>query len=101
MVRSYVVFSGTGPILVVTKSNAGLQSEFMRQRLERKGILKYMAFEVPSPRVDERYGTRFHSAAEQLAGDDDMRVVDIDGHHVFANFSFKEMGEPVFVEDDE
>ena len=97
MVRAYVIFGGTGPILVVSKNSAGMQSEIAIERLVDKGIKKFIAFEVPPARAEERYGTRYRAAAQRLADEKDIRVVDVDGHHVFASFEFREMGEPVFV----
>jgi hypothetical protein len=29
---------------------------------------------------------------------DDLRVLDYDGHNVFHNFSFEELGEPIYFE---
>ena len=29
---------------------------------------------------------------------DDLRVLDYDGHHVFYNFSFEDLGDPIFYE---
>jgi hypothetical protein len=97
MVRAYIIFGGTGPILVVTRNAQGMQSEDAQERLEDKGIKKYIAFEVPPARAEERYGTRYSAAASRLVGDEDIRVVDVDGHQVFSSFEFREMGEPVFV----
>jgi hypothetical protein len=97
MVRAYVVFTGSGPVLLVTRLSSGMQGDVASQHLANKGINKYIAFEVSHEKAQERYGTRFSSAVNRLASDADIRVVDIDGHHVFTSFSFAEMGEPVFV----
>ncbi|MBF0370088.1 MAG: hypothetical protein HQL52_11595 [Magnetococcales bacterium] len=97
MVRGYMIFSGTGPILVVTRLSDGMQSEAARDRLANKGIRKFIAFEVSAEVVQARYGERYEGAVSRLQGEDDIRMVDLAGHHVFANFDFTEMGEPVFV----
>ena len=97
MLRAYMVFSGTGPILVVTRLSTGMQGSQARDYLAAKGIDKFIAFEVPVPRARERYGPRFQTAVDRLVTNEDIRVVDLDGHHVFGNFEFTEMGEPVFV----
>lgn len=97
MIRSYVVFTGSGPILVVTRLSSGLQGDIPKQHFINKGIGKFIAFEVSHEKAEERYGTRFKEAVLRLASDNDIRVVDVDGHHVFASFAFAEMGEPVFV----
>ncbi|MBF0284908.1 MAG: hypothetical protein HQL51_10670 [Magnetococcales bacterium] len=97
MLRAYMVFSGTGPILVVTRLSTGMQSRHAQEHLAGKGLEKYIAFEVPVARAKERYGPRFQTAVDRLNAPEDIRVVDLDGHHVFSNFQFNEMGEPVFV----
>ncbi len=97
MVRSYLIMSGSGAMLVLTKMSAGMQSENAQKTMLRKGIKKYIAFEVPPARVEERYGARYGAVASTLTAEDDIRVMDVDGHHVFANFEFREMGEPAFV----
>jgi len=98
MVRAYVVFTGTGPILLVTRLNSGLQGEVPSNHLAAKGIKRFIAYEVSHESAAERYGTRYTEAMSRLASDSDIRVVDVDGHHVFSSFSFAEMGEPVYVE---
>ncbi|MBF0381612.1 MAG: hypothetical protein HQL69_11375 [Magnetococcales bacterium] len=98
MVRAYVVFTGTGPILLVTKLDTGMQGEDATQHLANKGIKKFIAYEVSQEKAEEHYGMRFTAAVNRLASDKDLRVVDVDGHTVFARFSFAEMGEPVYVE---
>lgn len=97
MVRLYMIFSGSGPILVMTRFNGGMQAQLAREYLAFKGILKFVAYEVPAVRAEERYGTRFRATADQLSSDQDFRVMDMDGHHVFNSFDFVEMGEPVYV----
>ena len=38
-----------------------------------------------------------HSADRAALGrTDDLRILDIDGHHVFLNFTFDEMGPPYY-----
>ena len=98
MVRAYVVFTGSGPILLITKLNTGMQGELARNHLANKGISKFIAYEVSHEKAHDTYGTRFNEAVNRLASDNDVRVVDIDGHHVFSRFSFAEMGEPVYVD---
>jgi hypothetical protein len=98
MIRVYVVFTGSGPILMATRLSSGMQGDMARQHLANKGINKYIAFEVSQEMAEKHYGTRFTAAVNRLASDTDLRVVDVDGHHVFNSFSFAEMGEPVYIE---
>ncbi len=101
MVRSYVIFTGSGPMLVVTRLTDGMQGIIAKDHLAGKGVDKYIAFEVAHETAEKRYGIRFTDAVNRLASDRDLRVVDVDGHHVFKTFAFKEMGEPVYVGDDD
>ena len=96
MIKAFMVFTGTGPIMVVTKLPE-MDVDAAREHMASKGIRKYIAYEVPLARVEERYGTRYHAAVSRLASDKDIRVLDVDGHHVFSSFDFTEMGEPVYV----
>ncbi|NCO58507.1 MAG: hypothetical protein COW73_06215 [Nitrospirae bacterium CG18_big_fil_WC_8_21_14_2_50_70_55] len=95
--KTFMVFTGTGPILVVTRLN-DMEEEVARLHMESKGIRKYIAYEVPYTTAETRYGTRLHKAVDRLASDDDIRVFDVDGHHAFMIFDFTEMGEPVYVD---
>ena len=100
MLRAYMVFGGHGPNLVVTRDGEGLQGASAQENLAAKGIVKFIAFEVPPSRVEEVYGPRYQAAVARLSNEKDIRVVDMDGYNVFSNFHFAEMGEPVFVGED-
>ena len=97
MVRAYMIFGGVGPMLVVTQLTSGMQGAVASKHLVSKGITKFIAFEVSVHKVKEIYGPRYGAAVERLVSDSDIRVVDMDGHNVFGNFDFIEMGEPVYV----
>ncbi|MBF0622446.1 MAG: hypothetical protein HQL54_11025 [Magnetococcales bacterium] len=101
MIRSYIVMSGNGALLVITKLSCGMQGDTCRAQLREKGMERYIAFEIPTARVEERYGAGYFTVVNRMTGDDDIRVVDINGQRVMNNFNFAEMGEPVFVGDDE
>ena len=90
-----LIFAGSGPILVLTTFKALDSPEFL-QRLAARGISKFIAHEVPIELVQKRYGVRFSTVLSDLSQTDDLRIMDIDGHHVFSSFSFEEMGPPVY-----
>jgi hypothetical protein len=90
-----LIFAGSGPMLVLTTFDS-LDSPGFTQRLEARGISKFIAFKVPIDLVQTRYGARFSTILGDLSQTDDLRIMDIDGHHVFSNFSFDEMGPPVY-----
>src|SRR5208283_13364 len=93
--KAALIFTGSGPILVLTTFES-LESPDFIQRLSARGISKFIAHEVPLELVQKRYGKRFSVIMSDLSQNDDMRVMDIDGHHVFKSFSFEELGPPIY-----
>lgn len=89
-----IIFTGTGPILVLTSYKSFEDPAFV-EKLARKGIMKYMAYELEMDTVRERYGKQFDAIVSDVESSDDIRVLDYNGHNVFYNFSFKELGPPV------
>jgi hypothetical protein len=95
--KAGIVFTGTGPILVLTTYEAFDDPKFA-EKLARKGIMKYMAHDLDIDLVKKRYGQQYEVIKADLVGDDDLRVLDYNGHNVFYNFSFSEMGPGVMHE---
>jgi hypothetical protein len=95
--KAGIYFTGTGPILLLTTYDQ-LNDPLLVNKLEQKGIKKFIAYEVPEALVKEKYGLQFNIIMGDLKQTDDLRVLDYDGHHVFYNFSLAEMGAPVFHE---
>ena len=93
--KAAMVFTGSGPILVLTTFES-LESPNFIERLGARGIKKFIAHEVSVDKVKKQYGTRFSVILGDLSQTDDLRVMDIDGHHVFHSFSFDELGAPVY-----
>ena len=93
--KAGILFTGSGPILILT-SYESLDDPQLVEKLSVKGIKKYIAFEVSEQRVQERYGMKFNVIMGDLSQTDDLRVLDYDGHHVFYNFSLKELGDPIY-----
>jgi hypothetical protein len=93
-VRAFIVFSGAGPILVLT-SYTCLTDPRALDRFRHQGISKFLAYEVAVDRVREQYGVPFEVMATKLDQVEDVRVLDFNGHNIFANFSLTELGEPV------
>ncbi len=93
--KASLIFTGSGPILILTTFES-LESPGFIQRLSARGISKFIAREVSLELVRKRYGTRFPIIMSDLSQNDDLRVMDIDGHHVFKRFSFEELGPPVY-----
>jgi hypothetical protein len=95
--KAGIFFTGTGPILILTSYDSLTDLEFVK-KLSSKGIKKFIAFEVSEALVKEKYGEHFHVIMGDLHQTDDLRVLDYDGHHVFNNFTFKELGDPIYHE---
>ena len=95
--KAVIVFAGTGPILILTSYDS-MRSAGLIAKLSSKGIRKFIAYEVSEALVHEKYGQHFDVVMGDLYQTDDLRVLDYDGHHVFHNFTFEEMGTPFYHE---
>ena len=93
--KAAVVFTGSGPIVILT-SFESIADPQLAEKLKARGINKFIAYEVSVERVSKQYGTRFSVILGDLSQTDDLRVLDIDGHRAFYNFSFEELGMPVY-----
>jgi len=92
-----LIFTGTGPILILT-TYASLTEHNFVDKLASKGIKKFIAYELPVELVKEKYGSYFETVMNDVSQTDDLRVLDYNGHNAFYNFSFADMGEPVHYE---
>jgi hypothetical protein len=97
IMKAAVIITGTGPILVLTSYESFTDKKFV-DKLSAKGIQKFIAYELPLDKVKEKYGMHFSVVIHDLSETDDLRVLDYNGHHVFLNFSFAEMGTPIHYE---
>ena len=95
--KAGIFFTGTGPILILT-SYESLEDPKLVEKLNLKGIKKYIAYEVDEDLVKHRYGNHFNVILGDLKQADDLRVLDYDGHHVFYNFTLDEIGKPIYHE---
>jgi hypothetical protein len=92
--KAYIVFSGTGPILILT-TYPELVDPRLVEKLQHKGIVKFIAYEVPVHTVKRIYGVPFEVIAADLERVEDLRVLDFNGHHIFSRFSLSELGDPI------
>lgn len=95
--KAVIVISGSGPLLLVT-SYPSIDDPRLIAKLEAKGVRKFMAWEVGIERCQELYGYVFRDIVADLQHEDDMRVLDFDGHRIFLNFSLREISEPFIYE---
>jgi hypothetical protein len=92
--KACIIFTGTGPILILTSYESFTDSNFA-EKLASKGIKKYVACELDNELVRRKYGAQYDKIINDVKQSHDLRVLDYNGHNVFYNFSFKEMGEPI------
>jgi len=95
--KAGIIFTGTGPILILTSYRAFDDPKFV-EKLARKGIMKFMAYELDLDVVRSKYGQQFEAIMSDVKKADDLRVLDYNGHNVFYNFSFSELGPPILYE---
>jgi hypothetical protein len=95
--KAGIFFTGTGPILLLTSYDSLTAAKFV-EKLATKGIKKFIAYEVPVDLVKEKYAHHYNVIMGDLHQEDDLRVLDYDGHHVFDLFSWKQLGTPVYHE---
>lgn len=92
--RAYILFAGSGPILILS-TYSELTDERLVSKLRYKGIDKFIAYEVNLDAVRKRYERSFDNVSQDLEAEEDMRVLDFNGHQIMANFSLEELGEPI------
>lgn len=96
--KAYLIFTGSGPILILT-TFAAVTDPRLTDKLAHKGIVKFIGYEVPIERTRALYTVPFEVIAADLAGSEDVRVLDFNGHHIFSSFSFGQLGAPIKVGD--
>ncbi len=92
--RAYIVFTGTGPILVLS-TYSDLKDTRLLEKLRYKGIDSFIAYEVELAAVRKRYEHSYENVSMDLAQDEDIRVLDFNGHQIMANFSLEQLGDSI------
>ena len=95
--KAGIFFTGSGPLLILASYDS-LTDRHLISKLAVKGIEKFVAWEVPLNIAEKKYGVRFKTIVNDLQDQNDLRVLDWDGHHVFSTFSIKELGKPIYHE---
>jgi hypothetical protein len=95
--KAGILFTGTGPIIILTSYDS-LDHPELIEKLDAKGLKKFIAYELPVEKVKEKYGGHYKAVIGDLSQTDDLRVLDFNGHNVFYNFPFKVWGNPVYYE---
>jgi hypothetical protein len=92
--RAYLIFTGSGPILVLS-TYPKLTDERLVSKLRYKGIDKFIAYEVDLEAVKTRYEHSFANISKDLEKEQDLRVLDFNGHQIMTNFALDELGDPI------
>jgi hypothetical protein len=95
--RSYLVFTETGPILILT-SCTSVTEEPLLSWLHHKGVEKFIASEVPLASVHRLYGVPFEVVASEIEHGKPVRVLDFNGVHILDSFSLSDLGRPILHE---
>jgi len=95
--KAGIIFSGSSPLLILTSYDSFTDDKFV-EKLKTKGVLKFIAFEVPVEMAKEQYGIHFEIITGDLKQSDDLRVLDYNGHNIMALFSLKELSDPIYYE---
>ena len=95
--KAYLLVTGSGPIVVLT-SHASMLDIALIAMLARKGIDKFIAYEIPIDVAEQRYGTHFWVVKGDYRETNDLRVLDEDGEHAFKLFRFNELGPAIMYE---
>lgn len=92
-----LVFTGSGPLVIATSYNSFTDPGFL-EKLQAKGVDKFIAYELPSDLVKLRYATHFDIVMRDLHESDDLRVLDFNGQRAFRLFHLSELGTPIMFE---
>ncbi|HRC85728.1 MAG TPA: hypothetical protein PK413_08980 [Thermoanaerobaculia bacterium] len=93
-IRSYLIFSGSGPILALS-TYPKLTDPGLVSKLRYKGIDRFIAYEVNLDAVRQSYAQSFESVAQDLGPSEDFRILDFNGHQIMANFALDKLGDPI------
>ena len=92
--KAEMLFTGSGPIVILT-SHESVTSPALLEKLEAKGIARFLAYELPLDLAKQRYGGHFRMVVNDLHETDDLRVLDYNGERAFALFRLDELGSPI------
>jgi hypothetical protein len=95
--KAGLLISGSGAITYLT-SHRTFMDDALIKKFEAKGIIKFIAYEIPIEEAKKRYGKHYDIVVQDLKETDDLRILDYEGCRAFRMFSFKELGDPIMYE---
>ncbi len=95
-----LVITASGPVLVLS-THQSIDDPGFIARLRDKEIEKFIAYQVPLELCRRTYGFTYRQVAVDLEQEDveDLRILDVDGHHIFAGLSLFDLGRGIISED--
>ena len=97
--KAYFIFTAGGPLVVLTSFDSIVNPDLIK-KLTSKGIGKFIAHEVPVESAKAKYGMHFDVVLQDLHESDDFRILDYSGERAFKNFQLKELGPPIYFEEE-
>ena len=97
--KVFMLFTGSGPLVILT-SHEAITDAALVDKLDAKGIDKFIAHEIPLELARQRYGGHFGVVLKDLHEADDLRVLDYNGQRAFRLFRLAEFGAPILHEPD-
>ena len=95
--KTFMLLTAAGPMVILTSYESVTDATLLR-KLKTRGIAKFVAYDIPLPLAQERYGGHYFVVEHDLDERDDVRVLDENGARVFSNFTFRELGAPMTYE---
>ena len=95
--KAGLLLTGNGALVFLTSHDEIVDTNLI-EKLDAKGISKFIAYEIPVEKAAQRYGGHYRAVVRDLHESDDLRILDYEGSRAFSLFSFAELGEPIFHE---
>ena len=95
--KALMLLTGSGPVAILTSHESATDPALLT-KLAAKGIDKFVAYGIPLPLAEQRYGGHFKVVVRDLHESDDLRVLDYNGNRCFRLFHFAELEGPVVYE---
>lgn len=93
--KSFLLFTHTGPLLILSKYDSINQPELL-SKLTAYG--KFIAYEMPIEAIQSCYSDRFQNVLQDPRANEAMIVLDEDGESIFTNISLRALGIPTIYE---
>lgn len=88
-----MLLTSGGPVVILTSCESPTDP-ILLQALAKKGIDKFIAYDIPVELAKERYGGHFAAAAGDIHENEILHMLDFNGHRAYTLFKFSELGKP-------